>query len=135
MTKDTQLFIKALKDKINELQDTNNDKSLRDIAIRDIAIDYLCEWSGCDRETYNESNLYDVVLIRFLDYLDTADKPSAVIRKYLAQKKWRGYIRDINDNYLKDETEVDDMLMTLALVQVRDSNGNYVNGFTKLIGT
>lgn len=134
MTKDTELFIKALKDGINKLQSESSESS-ENKSLRDITIDYLCEWSGCDREIYNESNLYDVVLIRFLDYLDTADKPSAVIRKYLDQKKWRGYIRDINDNYLKDETEVDDMLITLALVQVRDSNGNYVNGFTKLIGT
>jgi len=126
MTKDTELFIKALKNGINKLQSESRENK----SLRDIAIDYLCEWSGCDREIYNESNLYDVVLIRFLDYLDTADKPSAVIRKYLDSKRLRSYLL-----MERNKTKVDDMLTTLAMAQVKNKNGNYVNGFTKLIET
>lgn len=126
MTKDTELFIKALKHGMNELQNKDSENK----SLRDIAIDYLCSWSGCTKSAYNEANLYDVVLSHFLDYLDTANKPSAVIRRYLESRRLRGYSQIES---VKNKTEVDDMLTTLMMTQVKDNDGNYVNGFTKLI--
>lgn len=68
--------------------------------------------------------------MNFLDYLDTADKPSVLIQKYLDSKRLRSYLL-----MERNKTKVDDMLAALAMVQVKNKNGNYVNGFTKLIET
>lgn len=117
MEKDTMRFIRSIK------RNSNGDKP-----IREVAIDWYCEYSGCPRETYNEANLYDVVLYRFLDYLDTADRPSAVIRQLLDSRRIRNYITDKKG---RPSTVIEDMLTTLMLARVLDDNDNYINGFTK----
>ena len=96
--------------------------------IREIAIDWLCEWSCCTRETYTEARLYDVVLMRFLDYLDTADRPSAVIKELLDARR----IRCGLEMPERSTIMIEDMLITLMLTQVKDYKG-YINGFTEYI--
>lgn len=117
MEKDTMRFIKALKQ-----------GAVGERPIREIAIDWFCEWSCCTRETYTEARLYDVVLMRFLDYLDTADRPSAVIKELLDARRIRCGL-EIPE---RSAIMIEDMLITLMLTQVKDYKG-YINGFTEYI--
>lgn len=119
MLKETEHFIKALK---HGLTNDDNSKSLRDVAIN-----YLSAWSGTPKEAYNEVNLYSVVLTYFLDYLDTSDTPSVIIRKYLDSQRFRSYLPSE-----KNKTKVDDMLNALYLTQVKNKDGEYINGFTEI---
>lgn len=122
MTKETMDFIYALK-KPMIAEDTDEDR----FSLKEIAIEYLSQWSGSDKESYTEENLFSIVLRYFLDYIDSADKPSVCVRAF-----WE--IKQRHDNYKlimkKDDgmTDVDFMLSTLQLVRVKNGN-KYVNGF------
>ena len=115
-------FIYALK-KPKVVEDTDNDNFL----LRENAIKYLVEWSGSNKESYTEENLFSIILRYFLDYLDSANKPSVCVREF-----WE--IKQKHNNYKlimkKDDgmTDIDFMLSALQLVRVKDGN-KYVNGF------
>ena len=116
MGSDTIEFIYALKK-----PQTDTARSLRQLAI-----DYFSEKYFCDKSVYTESVLFDMIFTYLLDYIDTCDKPSSILRDISYRRTLNSYV------VTSAETEVDWMLSALYLTRVRDNQGRYVNGFTSL---
>lgn len=81
------------------------------------AIEFLSSYSGADPQWYTDEKLDRIALQVFVDFLDTADYPSATVIKYFDGKRMWHW----------GDTEA--MLNALRLSTVRNSAGNYVNGF------
>lgn len=79
---------------------------------------YMAEECVYRSEWYTDANMYEIMYEAMLDYLDHCDKPSSFMRR----------LTDIVSRHKPNEMAMC-IGIALALVRVRDSNGNYVNGF------
>ena len=117
MNNNTLSFIYALK------RCSNTSKSLRQIAI-----DYLAEYSMCDPKYIGEFELHRTVLSFFYDYLETADNPVTTIRQFFETKdRWDTYqsLEMGKDSHFND---TDYLLTALMMTQIKQ-DGKYINGF------
>lgn len=83
---------------------------------------YMSNLTGQDIEDYSESDLYKILKEAFLDYLKTCDNPSYAVRLLLEANE-----RDGSSSIASKIASV------LIIQQVKDKNGNFVNGFRELI--
>jgi len=94
--------------------------------------EYMMEYTDSPREAYTEEVLNSIIFDAFSDYLDSCSKPSSVLRDVLNFEKILCYMKD-DLNYFKSIKDVDlykCLLGALSKVPVRNSNGDYINGFT-----
>lgn len=92
--------------------------------LRDAAIAYMMQYSGCDRSVYTKDRIEGIVFEIFCDFIDACDKPSVQLRQMMDSFRIQSYIPEENFN-----TVFDYMLSAMMLCRVKDGNGNYVNGF------
>ena len=78
---------------------------------------YMADECAYKVEWYTEKDMFDIIYDAMLDYLDHCDKPSYFMRQ----------LGDVMRGRLDSITR--DIAIALTLVQVKDNNGNYVNGF------
>ena len=78
---------------------------------------YMADECAYKVEWYTEKDMFDIIYDAMLDYLDHCDKPSYFMRQ----------LGDVMRGRLDSITR--DIAIALTLVQVKDDNGNYVNGF------
>ncbi len=99
---------------------------------KEAVAEYMMEYTGSPREVYTEEVLNSIIFDAFSDYLDSCSKPSSVLRDVLNFEKILCYMK--NDlNYFKSIKDVDlykCLLGALSKIPVRNSNGDYINGFT-----
>ncbi len=78
---------------------------------------YMADECAYNVEWYTDADMFEIMYDAMLDYLDHCDKPSFFMRR----------LGDV----MGERTDITtiDIAVALALVQVRDKNGNYINGF------
>lgn len=93
--------------------------------LRESAIAYMSEYSGCKiLEWYEYGEIEKIVFEIFLDFIDSVDKPSMVLRQIEESKKFhREYLHE-------DFSDTEAILITMMMVQVM-RDGKYINGFKK----
>lgn len=79
---------------------------------------YMSDISGCDFEAYSESDLYEILREALLDYLKVCDNPSDVVRLLLETNEHGG-----------NSSMANKIAVVLMIQQVKDKNGNFINGF------
>ena len=92
-------------------------------SLRECAIGYMIEYSGCDREVYTNEKIENIIYEVFCDFINCVDRPSSQFYQMRESKKileLTGMTFNIYDL----------MLSAMSMVQVRDDNG-YINGFTE----
>ncbi len=77
---------------------------------------YMADECMYKSEWYTDKQMFDIMFEAMKDYIDHCDKPSF-------------FLCQLNNVYLSKENWTLRIAIALSLVQVRDSNGNYVNGF------
>jgi len=88
----------------------------------DLAIKYyMSDIADCDFEVYSETDLYQILKEALLDYLKVCDNPSNVVRLLLEANE-----RDGNSSMAHK------IAIILMMQQVKDKNGNFINGFRKI---
>ena len=89
-----------------------------DIDILEGIKQYMAEECMYRAEWYTDTEIYEIMTDAMLDYLDHCNKPSYFMKKLTEILKWH-----------KPNEVAMCIGIALSLVQVKDSNGNYVNGF------
>jgi hypothetical protein len=79
---------------------------------------YMSKECGSPIECYTEYQMSRIMRTAMYDYLDSCDKPSIFLR-YLDE--WK--------DYYGDRSFGERIALAFRAVQVRDRDGNYVNGF------
>ena len=88
-----------------------------DVGIIEAIKQYMAEECAFNAEWYTKKDMLDILYSAMLDYLDHCDKPSYFMRR-------------LGDVLLHDSEDLPLRIgVALSLVQVRDDNGNYINGF------
>ena len=88
-----------------------------DVGIIEAIKQYMAEECAFNAEWYTNKDMLDILYNAMLDYLDHCDKPSYFMRR-------------LGDVLLHDSENLPLRIgVALSLVQVKDDNGNYVNGF------
>ena len=90
-------------------------------SLRETAIAYMMEYSGCERSTYTDGVIEPIIFEVFCDFMDTVDKPSIHLRQMRESAKINQMLRNNYNVY-------DAMLSAMFMVQVRE-HGEYINGF------
>lgn len=94
-------------------------------------IDYWSEYTGTPAKYYGKEILMNIAIDAIRDYISTADNPSFVLYELFE------YMHFDCKHLYKIDKEFDDRVReaiwtTLVMTQVRNLDGNYVNGFRKL---
>ena len=77
---------------------------------------YMADECMYKSEWYTDRQMFNIMFKAMKDYIDHCDKPSS-------------FLHQLRDVHLSKEDWVLRIAIALSLVQVKDSNGNYVNGF------
>jgi hypothetical protein len=77
---------------------------------------YMADECIYKSEWYTDRQMFDIMFEAMKDYIDHCDKPSF-------------FLYQLRGVHLSKEDWVLRIAIALSLVQVKDSNGNYVNGF------
>lgn len=101
----------------------NYDKYVRDesITLKDIAIEYMMEYSGCNKKVYTKNKIESIIFESFCDFIDAVDKPSYYIKELKKDYDFEEYSNGNGDIY-------ESMLTVMEMVAVYDGN-KYINGF------
>lgn len=78
-------------------------------------IAYFSEETGSEKKFYTEEEMEKIMLNAMYDYIDTCNKPSTFLR--------------LMANAIEPENLSDRIAAAFSLVQVKNLNGEYVNGF------
>lgn len=78
---------------------------------------YMADECAYKAEWYTDRDMLDIMYDAMRDYLDHCDKPS-----FFMWKLKEVLMKDLENLPLR-------IAIALSLVQVRDDNGNYINGF------
>ena len=104
----------------------------------DFAICSLMDWSGCEREVYTPSKIYEIVRTSFADYLTTANHIMSIMNDYYESlDRYTTFSQLFYPNTSKEfypiieyhQFETLAMLEALQLTQVKNDKGEYINGF------
>lgn len=115
MTKETEELIYAIK------KNKYNDNSLKNIAIS-----YLVNKYGVERDCYNDEHIFNMIKEAFIDYLNTADSVQLELYNYFEAQHIKINMTDDIDII---NLEIYCMLSVFQLAQVKNKDGKYVNGF------
>lgn len=77
---------------------------------------YMSEECDCPIEHYTDNIIESIIINAVYDYIDTCDRPST-------------FLRLINDCIERDLNMVEKICIAFTLVQVKRSDGEYINGF------
>ena len=91
--------------------------------LREAAIAYMMDYSGCERKVYTDGVIEGIIFEVFCDFIDSVDKPSMHLRQMQESQRISTHSAFASNVY-------DYMLSAMELVQVRDDNNGYINGFT-----
>ena len=81
--------------------------------------EYMSKECLCPVKYYGEIEMSNIMKVAMYDYIDTCDKPSA-------------FFREMETVFGQASLSIGEWIgRAFALVQVRDCDGNYVNGFGK----
>lgn len=99
----------------------------------DVVTDYWSEYSGVPAKYYDKRTLMDIAVAILRDYISTADNPSYVLFELFDYMRFD--CKHFYNTY--ENKEFDDRVRyaiwtTLAMTDVVDENGNFVNGFREL---
>ena len=99
--------------------------------LRKAAIAYMMDYSGCHEEVYAQSVIEEIIFEIFCDFMNSVDRPSIQLREMADSMRFAGYCNNIVKQacLIKDYNIFDAMLSAMRLVQVKDDNGKYINGF------
>ena len=94
-------------------------------------IDFWSKYTNTPAKYYGTEQLLDISISTLLDYIETADNPRYVLWCLFQ------YIHFDCKHLYKNEKSFDDRVRdgiwtTLALTQVKNSDGNFVNGFREM---
>lgn len=90
-----------------------------EIPAREALINYMMRYSGGDSEIYTDSAICRIAKYIFSDYCHTSTNCSVEVYNLLTRME-------------AGQDMVDAILNTLACVRVRDSQGNYIDGFREI---
>ncbi len=90
--------------------------------LTDNVAQYMAKECGCSVGDYSQPIITDIMKTALYDYIDTCDKPSIILRKL-----------DENNRFYHDVSIGAQIATAFRSVQVRDRNGNYINGFGEWI--
>ena len=77
---------------------------------------YMSEECGCPIEAYTDVEMENIVVNAMYDYIDTCDRPSV-------------FLRQVRECMVKDLTLTERICIAFSLTRVRNSEGEYINGF------
>ena len=80
---------------------------------------YMSEECICPLDVYTDALMEFIMVEAMYDYIDSCDKPSIFLRQ----------MRETKEALIRDLTLTERICIAFSLVQVRDDNGDYVNGF------
>lgn len=79
---------------------------------------YMSEECDCPLEHYTDNRMNGIMFEAMCDYIDTCDKPSV-------------FLRQIENIYDKEKYNYAELIaIAFQLVQVKDNERQYINGFT-----
>lgn len=104
-----------------------------DKSFDDVVIDYWSEHTGTPARYYDKRTLMDIAVMVIRDYISTADNPSYVLFELFDNMHFD--CKHLYNTYA--DKNFDDRVryaiwITLAMTDVTDGNGNFVNGFRDL---
>lgn len=99
-------------------------------SLKEAAIRFMMNYSGCDREVYTDEVINRILLEVFGDFLDHVDKPSFQIFQISEYLRMYDLAQQVGVCETKKDI-YDAICNCLYMVQVRDDNAHYVNGFTE----
>ena len=80
---------------------------------------YMSKECMCPLSTYTTAVTESIVVEAMCDYIDTCDKPSTFLRQ----------VRDTKEALIRDLTLTERICIAFSLVQVKNGDGEYINGF------
>lgn len=78
---------------------------------------YMADECGCKVEWYTEKQITDIMYTAMKDYIDCCDKPSF-------------FLYNLERVHVSDPSNLTERIaFAFSIVEVRDKEGNYINGF------